>query len=221
MDTDEIWSAVDAQRRRTADLLDTLSPEDWRQPSLCTGWTVRDVAAHLAMQPITLGVALRGILRHPGGANHMIHTTARDRAAEPTDRLVAGIRAAVGDHRPNAGLTNLETLIDIVVHGQDIAIPLARDLPVPTGAAASAARRMWSCQATRRDRKKLRVFRAIPYERHRFTATDTDWSVGDGPEIRGPILAILLVLTGRPAGLAHVTGAGTDALVRHLAPAQR
>ena len=128
MDADEIWSAVDAQRGRTADLLDTLSPEGWRQPSLCAGWTVRDVAAHLAMQPMTIRVALRGFLRHPGSVNHVIHTTARDRAAEPTGRLVAGIRATVGDHRPNPGLTNLETLIDIVVHGQDIAIPLDDDI---------------------------------------------------------------------------------------------
>jgi uncharacterized protein (TIGR03083 family) len=218
MDADETWSTIDTQRAGVADLLDTLTPADWRQPSLCAGWTVRDVAAHLAMQPMTIGVALRGLLRHPGSVNHVIHTTARDRAAEPTGRLVAAIRATVGDHRPNPGLTHLEALIDIVVHGQDIVVPLARELDVPAGVAASAATGIWSDQATRRGRKKLRVFRGVPYERYRFTATDTDWSVGDGPEIRGPILAILLVLTGRPAGLARLTGAGTDTLVRHLEP---
>jgi uncharacterized protein (TIGR03083 family) len=215
----DVWSTVDLQRGRIADLLDTLTPAEWRHPSLCAGWTVRDVAAHLAMQPVTLGAGLRGFLRHPGSVNHVIHTTARDRAAEPTDRLVAGIRATVGDHRPNPGLTDVEALIDIVVHGRDIAAPLARELPVSTEAVAVAASRMWAFQETRRGRRKLRVFRGVPYGRYRFTATDTDWSVGDGPELRGPIQAILLVFTGRPAGLADLAGAGTDALGRHLEPA--
>jgi hypothetical protein len=53
---------------------------------------------------------------------------------------------------------------------------------------------------TRRGRWKLRVFRSVPYEHYRLTATDTPWSVGEGLEIRGPILAILMVLT-RPVGL--------------------
>ncbi|GAA1034847.1 maleylpyruvate isomerase family mycothiol-dependent enzyme [Virgisporangium ochraceum] len=215
----DVWSTVDLQRGRIADLLDTLTPAEWRQPSLCAGWTVRDVAGHLAQQPLTFGAGLRGLLRHPGSVNHMIHATARDRAAEPTDRLVAGIRATVGDHRPNPGLTDREALIDIVVHGADMAVPLARDLPVPPGAAAIAASRMWSYGESRRDRRKLRVFRTVPFRRYRFTATDTDWSVGEGPEIRGPIVSILLVITGRPAGLEHLTGAGTDTLVRHLQPA--
>ena len=215
----DVWSTVDLQRARVADLLDTLGPADWSRPSLCAGWTVRDVAAHLAMQPVTLGAGLRGFLRHPGSVNRVIHMTARDRAAEPTDRLVAGIRATVGDHRPNPGLTDREALIDVIVHGLDIAVPLERDLPVSPEAAAVAAGRMWECQQTRRGRKKLRVFRGVPYGRYRFTATDTDWSVGDGPEIRGPVTSILLVFTGRPAGLADLTGAGTDALVRHLEPA--
>jgi len=206
MTVDEVWSAIDAQRVRTADLLDSLAPEDWRHPSLCAGWTVRDVTAHLAMQPVRLGPALLGMLRHAGGLNDMIRETARGRASMPTDRMIAAIRATVGSRRPNIGVTYLETLIDIVVHGQDIAVPLRRELPVPADAAATAATRVWSYRNSRRDRRKARVFRSLPYGGYRFTATDTSWSAGDGPELRGPILAILLVLTGRPAGLEQLAG---------------
>ena len=35
------------ERTELADLLDTLTPEQWDAPSLCTGWRVRDVTAHL------------------------------------------------------------------------------------------------------------------------------------------------------------------------------
>src|SRR5262249_45499849 len=82
MNDDKLWSAIDAQRVCTADLLETLSPEEWVHPSLCDRWTVRDVTAHLAMQPVGLGTGLLA-LRHPGGLNHMIREIARSRAAQP------------------------------------------------------------------------------------------------------------------------------------------
>jgi len=47
LNRDQVWQVIDAQRRSLADLLDDLSDDEWRRPSLCTGWTVRDVAAHL------------------------------------------------------------------------------------------------------------------------------------------------------------------------------
>ena len=46
-DDDRVWQTIDAQRRLVADLLASLSDDEWRQPSLCDGWTVKDVAAHL------------------------------------------------------------------------------------------------------------------------------------------------------------------------------
>ena len=47
---DAVWAAIDDQRARTADLLQQLTDEQWRRPSLCEGWTVRHVAAHLTLQ---------------------------------------------------------------------------------------------------------------------------------------------------------------------------
>ena len=68
MNDTEVWSAIDDQRRRTADLLDQLSEEEWRHASLCPGWTVRDVAAHLTLQELRIGDVLAGsdqTSRHP------------------------------------------------------------------------------------------------------------------------------------------------------------
>jgi uncharacterized protein (TIGR03083 family) len=36
------------QRRRFAEVLSSLTPEQWGMPSRCDGWRVQDVAAHLA-----------------------------------------------------------------------------------------------------------------------------------------------------------------------------
>jgi uncharacterized protein (TIGR03083 family) len=213
---DELWAAIDTQRLRTAELLESLAPQEWDHPSLCEGWRVRDVAAHLTMQQMSLGGALLGALRHPGSVNHMIREGARDRAKLPEERLIDEIRGTVGSRRHNTGVTPLETLIDIVVHGQDIAIPLGRSLEVAPDVAATAASRVWSYGARRWDRIKMRVFRRFPYWGYRLTATDFAWSVGDGPDISGPVLSILLLLTGRPVGLTRLSGDGAAALAGAL-----
>ena len=216
MNDDEVWTAVDTQRLRTVELLEDLSDADWRQPSLCADWSVRDVAAHLTMQQMTIGDALGSIIKHPGqlgGMNRMIRRMAQDRAARPTDQLISDIRATVGTHRPNVGVTNRETLIDILVHGQDIAIPLGRELPMPTDAAAIAAATVWGYGG----KGKAKVFATIPLQRCQLTATDTAWSVGDGPTLQGPIAAILLLLTGREVGLSQLVGPGAVQLRHQLA----
>lgn len=212
MNDDELWAAIDAQRLRTADLLEILTPKEWERPSLCEGWTVRNVAAHLTLQQLTLGSAVRSALRHPGSLNHIISASARDRAGLRPDQMIAEIRGMVGSRRHNVGITPFETLIDIVVHGQDIAIPSGRMLEVPPTVAATAASRVWGDRHSR----KAKVFQSLPYEGHRLTATDTDWSVGEGPEIRGPVLALLLLLTGRPVVLPQLEGEGATALVERL-----
>jgi uncharacterized protein (TIGR03083 family) len=217
MNEDELWAAIDAQRLRTADVLEALAPREWERPSLCDGWTVRHVAAHLTLQQMTLGSALRGALRHPGSINHVIDASARDRARLPTSRIVAEIRGMVGSRKHNVGLTPYETLIDVVVHGQDIAVPTGRTLEVPPEVAATAASRVWAD----RNSRKSKVFKALPYDGHALVATDTDWSVGEGPEVRGPVLALLLLLTGRSVVLPQLEGEGVAALSERLAAARR
>jgi uncharacterized protein (TIGR03083 family) len=218
MNYDEVWAAIDLQRRRTADLLEQLSDEEWRQPSLCQGWTVRDVAAHLTFQQVGLGAGLVLAITHPrglGSVNRMIHITARSRAERQVDQLIAQIRAMIGSRRHNIGQTSLETLTDILVHGQDIAIPLRRELQMPTAAAAAAATRVWA----QRVKGKARVFHDVPIRGSRITATDIPWSVGEGSEIQGPIAAILLLLTGRLAALPRLSGDGAESLRKQMLPA--
>jgi hypothetical protein len=46
----------------------------------------------------------------------------------------------------------------------------------------------------------------------RLRATDAEWSTGDGPEVSGPVLSLLLAMTGRAAALADLSGDGPPAL---------
>ena len=219
MDDEQVWAAVDTQRRRVADLLSRLTDDQWSQPSLCRGWTVRDVGAHLTLQQVTIADALRVAVRHPRlvlDVNRMIHETAVMRAATiSTEEIVAGIRATIGGRRHNVGVTHREALVDIVVHGLDIAVPLHLDLEVAPDAAAESATRVHSYGG----RGKNRVFREIPLGGYRLVATDVAWTAGDGPEVRGPVVALLLLLTGRPVRMSELGGPGADALRRRVVAA--
>ena len=208
LDEDAAWAAVDRERQEIADLLDDLSDEQWSSPSLCAGWRVRDVAAHLALAHMGARQALREAVRARGSFDRMVRDTARRHADVPTGQIVAEIRAMVGSRRLAPGITHLEPLIDVLVHGQDIALPLQRRRPVPVDAAATAATRTWTAgwpmSRAFRARSRLRGLELV--------ATDTAWSVGSGARVEGPIEALLLLLTGRAAGLERLSGAGVDRL---------
>jgi hypothetical protein len=114
----------------------------------------------------------------------------------------------MGSRRHNPGITPLETLTDILVHSQDIAVPLGMGLPMRASLCALAASRRWDT----RDTWLASVNRRLPWPGCRLTATDTDWRRGQGPEVAGPIGAILLLITGRTAALGQRTGEGADVL---------
>lgn len=203
MDPDEVWLAIDAERESLADLLDTLTPGQWQAESLCAGWTIRDVAAHLALAHIGPGAITVGFVRAGGSFNRMVRDTAR-RYRKPPAEIAAEIRRLVGSRRRVPGTSLLDPLVDVLVHGQDIAVPVGVRRAMPVAAAAAAAERVWSMGFPYRARHRLRGLR--------FVATDVDWSRGDGTEVRGEIAPMLLLLTGRNARAGELTGPGVAAI---------
>lgn len=219
---DAVWAAVDDQRARTADLLERLTPAQWDHPSLCAGWTVGQVAAHLTLQQQRLGDVVAFVARHPRmlrrlTLNASIHESAviQERLL-PRQEVVDRIRAMIGSRRHNAFVTPLETLTDVLVHSQDVAVPLGLDLVTDPAAAAVAAGRCWDT----RDSRLSAVFRRLPLDGHRLTATDTAWTRGEGPEVAGPAAALLLLVTGRDVALDRLTGEGAAGLRSALAEAR-
>ncbi len=211
MDDTEVWAAVDRRRRAIVELLTGLDPGEWDTPSLCEGWTVRDVAAHLTMPLLSLPQFVLLALRHPGRTNHLIRDGSIDLARRYDPRqLLDRLDLLVGRHRPVPGLTCRESLIDAVGHTYDMTIPLGRDIGVPAADVAEAADRVVSY----RGRGNAKVFRSLPLATFRLTATDHPWSTGDGAEVTGSMTDLFLLLTGRVARIGHVGGPGADDLRR-------
>lgn len=208
MDSEESWRVITGQRLALADLLDGLPAQEWETPSLCAGWRVRDVAAHVAMAPQVLSVrAMTVEWVRAGGRFHRLNHDLAVRHAEsrPAERLVAELREHASSRRLPVVTSYRNILFDILVHGQDIAIPLGRPHPMPPAAARAGAARVWSMGWPFWARRRLRGVRLI--------ATDVEWSAGAGAEVEGPIDALLLLLTGRlTAALPRLRGRGVPAL---------
>ena len=211
MDREESWRIIEAQRLSLAELLEGLSEQQWETPSLCGGWRVRDVAAHIAMAPQVPGISsmVADTVRARGSFNRLNHDVAVRHAARPVAQIVAKLRQYAGSRRLPL-LTNYQNILfDTLVHGQDIALPLGLRRGMPVDAARAGATRVWTMGWPFWAQRKLRGFR--------LTCTDIAWTVGDGTQICGPIDALLLLLTGRPAALPRLTGDGVPGLTARLA----
>jgi uncharacterized protein (TIGR03083 family) len=151
------------------------------------------------------------MIKYRGNTDRAIRDSACERAAAlPTERMIAEIRAMVGSRQHNFGVTYREALIDILVHGQDIAIPLGRRHDMPPEAAATAASRVWTMRwpPPFPAKRKMKGFR--------LTATDTPWFVGEGTEVQAPMSAILLLSAGRLGALPQLSGEGAPDLTARL-----
>lgn len=199
MDDTQMWQTIDSERAATADLLAGLKPVDWTCPSLCAGWTVREVAAHLSLAHRTgIGDAIREFVKARGSFNRMVDRTARAEARRPTEELVVELRGAVGVHKLAPGQSLKNAMMDVMVHTQDMALPLGIERHMPIEAAVVSADDLWRIGFPFHARRRLAG--------HRLVATDADWSAGEGTEISGPIEALLMLLAGRTATIPRLTG---------------
>ncbi|MCU1353496.1 MAG: hypothetical protein JWM05_2705 [Acidimicrobiales bacterium] len=215
MDDDQRFDLIAERRRSLAGFLRDLPEERWRVPSLCSGWTVRQVAGHLAT-PFLIGTARFAweMVRCGGSFDRAADRVARRLAEMPTDELVAVIEEHATDRYTPPGLGPIAPLTDSVVHTLDVRWSLdARDAIPP-----DAAREVLGFLSSRSARSRAFGARAVAPDVC-WSATDLDWSTGpaDSPVVSGPADAVLLVLAGRRAGLDDLQGPGLGSVKARLA----
>ncbi|MEV4196215.1 maleylpyruvate isomerase family mycothiol-dependent enzyme [Streptomyces toxytricini] len=182
---------IAAERRELADVLDGLPEWAWDAPSLCEGWRVRDVAAHMSLGfRYSFGRTVRELARSGGSLHRMTDRLARrDAAALTPPELAAALRDnAEHPWKPPVG-GQAAALAHDVVHGLDItaALGLGRRVPPP---------RLRIALGTVAPRT-LRFFGADLAGRS-LRATDLDWSYGGGaPVVERPAQELLLLAYGR------------------------
>jgi uncharacterized protein (TIGR03083 family) len=203
MDSTEVWRHIHAERAALATTLAGLPAADWSHPSLCTGWTVHDVAAHVISTPQIgwrdlAAMSARNLGR---GYNRMIFREVKRLGARHSrETILADFERYASSTRHVPATTSVEPLIDALIHHQDIVRPLglAHDMaPEAAAVAADRVRRLSFLMGTRR------LLRSV-----RMSATDVDWTRGTGPPISGPIQELLMICSGRAPDRTLVTGDG-------------
>jgi uncharacterized protein (TIGR03083 family) len=197
-----------AERRDLADYLDTLTEEQWEQPSLCPGWTVRDVVGHLPSYDelswpavlVLFGQSRFSLARcNQVGIEHSRRLN--------THQLVARLRTHAVPRGITAMFGSAIALTDGLIHHQDIRRALSHPRTVPAERLVAAL-------------KFAPHARALPAPANvrglRLVATDVDWSHGTGPEVNGPGEGLLVALAGRQDALADLSGPGLSRLAERV-----
>ncbi|MBS2937450.1 maleylpyruvate isomerase family mycothiol-dependent enzyme [Nocardioides sp. J2M5] len=206
---EDVYALATRNRLLAADMFAGLSEAQWTTPSLCAGWSVREVCAHLVPPPggHRLLPLVGAVLRFRGDLARLVDVTTRERAAAtPTDQLVAELQERAGDRLEAPVVGALGPMVDTAIHLRDAARPLGLDVGPPPDD--------W--------RPVLDFLRTGPAERGfvgrgrtaglRLEASDTDWSSGAGDLVRGAAEALALAVAGRPVAYAELEGPGVEVL---------
>ena len=199
----DLWRVIHTERAALVDDLAGLTPEQWAKPSLCGGWNVHDVVAHLAATA-TLSLprfAKEFLLAGFSSGRIVDQQVAAGRRQDPSQTLSA-LRSAIPStvSPPQPTITRI---IEIIVHGEDIRRPLHIGHDYSTTHIAEAL------DYLRRDRNSGAKARLAGLHLH---ATDTDIAAGTGPSVEGPAVPMLLAATGRSIALAELRGPGAQTL---------
>jgi uncharacterized protein (TIGR03083 family) len=189
----DAWQMIEAERAGLVDALAALPDSAWAEPSLCPGWSVRDVVGHMTVTAsLTPPKFFMALLSSGFQFDAM--------SAKAVKELV---RSRVHARTAPPGPT-VSWLGETIVHGEDIFRALGgyRDHPIDRVLAVADFYKGSNLLIG----AKRRIAGLT------LVATDAQWRSGDGPVVSGPAIALVLAMTGRKAALGDLTGDGVAAL---------
>jgi uncharacterized protein (TIGR03083 family) len=203
---DDPFALIATERRALADLVDSLDEEQLATQSLCGAWTVKDVAAHLmAAEEGAVTEFLFAWVRSGFSFDRANLRMTAARTGKSVGELTALMREHADSRFTPPSMDWHAPLTDVMVHREDIAVPLG----LPSDRPVESWRHVLDFVVSSKARRGFGV-RRLPGVR--LVAADVDWSHGDGPEVTGPAAPLALVISGRPAGLEALSGPGRESL---------
>lgn len=206
MDDDAVFEAIRRARLTFADLAAGLSADELASPSLCAGWSVRDVVGHLvlASNPPKARL-LAALIRARGSYDLAMDRLSRAEALRPFPVLIANLQRNATSRFTVAGVGPRGPLIDVLVHTVDIAFPLGLSWSASSDAVCAGLQFATSGRA--------RAFVAPGrLDGIRLHAPDVGFTHGEGPTMTGPGTELLAALCGRVAVHDRLQGPGAHLL---------
>jgi uncharacterized protein (TIGR03083 family) len=188
-------------RCRVADAFETLTGEQWESPSWCSGWRVRDVLGHLVHNAEASRVSMmRDVIRHPIRPDRGLDLNARQLGGEPVPTLAQRLRKAPRGGVHVIGFPAAVGLGDVLVHGNDALRALGLEFgadPDDAVAVLNAYRRVGGL-----------IFHVRHSKNVRLVATDVKWSYGQGPEVTGRAIDLVMLMANRQQIVGTLSGPG-------------
>jgi len=195
-------SLASAERADLAGFCRTLDSAEWERPSLCEGWRVRDVVAHLLqVDDVGLHRHVVDFIRCGFGIDRFNALGVERHASWSTEQIVVTLERQIELGWLSRTRRGLPCLAETVIHHQDVRRALGRPRTIP------AERLIATLGAPDTFTGSAKRARGL-----RFVATDLEWSRGEGLEVRGPAEAIVMALAGRRSVLGELTGEGKAVL---------
>lgn len=202
----ETWAMIEADREALAGYLAHLSPEEWKQQSLCEDWNVEQVAAHLLAVPtLSKGQVLLGFV----GAGFNLDKFSDKQIArilddKSADDIVSTFHDLAAVQNVPPGMKPVNVLGDLVVHSADISEAVGRPLDYPVEHYVAALDAFKKMQTGIGAKKRIAGLE--------LRATDADWSHGEGPVVEGTAKDLALAMTGRRSAIDRLSGEGVEIL---------
>ena len=199
-----LWSLVAAERGALADDLLGLSDDQWNTPSLCAGWSVRDIVAHLTAAASTGPGAFIAQFAAAGfNFDKYANAGLARRLGDSPAQTLAAFRAIQNSTTSPPGPKST-WVGEVIVHGEDARRPLG-------------IHHAYNPEALRVVADFYKGSNTLIGAKNRIAgltlkATDQDWTHGSGPLIEGPMLSIVLAMTGRGSHVGDLSGPGIGTL---------
>ena len=157
------------------------APEQWDAPTLCEGWRMREVVAHIMMAfRYSTWQVLGGMIKARGSFNRMADRAARSDAESMSPSELTAVLKENVDHSwkpPGGGYEG--ALSHDLIHGLDITVALGLDRSVPEDRLRIVLANVQTATGE--------VLRRRP-PGHRLQADDLNWTYGSGRPFTGSTL---------------------------------
>jgi uncharacterized protein (TIGR03083 family) len=200
----DLMPMVHAERASLAEFLDTLTPEQWSAPTWCDKWNVQQLVAHLtAAGNITAPHFFAGFVKAGFNFDKTVETDLLNYSAGTPADVKARYDKIIMSNRKPPGPAYI-ALGEIMVHGEDI-----RGSQGAKGD-HDAEHLVTLAELYKKTGGPLRAKKRV--EGLKLKATDVDWSTGEGPEVTGPCMSLIMAMVGRTGALADCAGPGVETL---------
>jgi uncharacterized protein (TIGR03083 family) len=200
----DLMPMVHAERASLSDFLDTLTPAQWSSPTWCDKWNVQELVGHLtAAGNITAPHFFAGFLKAGFNFDKTVDTDLRSYAQGTPADVKARYDAIITSNRKPPGPAYV-ALGEVMVHGEDIRRSQGTKGEHDADHLVTLAELYKKTGAPLRAKKRVAGLK--------LRATDVDWATGEGPEVSGPCMSLILGMVGRTAALDDCDGPGVDTL---------